>query len=175
MPDVQFLTQHKCFVVLATLAAGTDDTVYSEKVTMDGFAGVVFLGRVGAIVDGGSAIFKLQTSSNGTDFTDVDDMAQAVQQDSLADPDPIDDSGTALMLDAPGTYGRYLRVALVRADENVSMNDVWAIQYGATNRPVYQPSSTTWSGGDNGGAGYTQPPIIGTQNGSGSPQEYAEV
>jgi hypothetical protein len=135
----QLLPQVKVTPVKNAVAAGTGDTIQSDAVDMAGFEGVMFIVKFGAIVAGAVTTVKAQQSATAALAGTEDDLTGTAI--SVAD----DDDNQVAILDIYRPGDRYVNCAVVRATQNVTIESIVAVQYGANNVPVTQPSTVSGS------------------------------
>lgn len=107
-------------------SAGTELT--SDSVDMEGFDGVMFVGKI-ATVNAGNYGKAAQSSDDG-----VADAFSDIEGSKVV---PGDD-GDSFLIDVYKPQKRYVRCAVIRAGANTVTGDVYAIQYGPAKPPVTQ-------------------------------------
>lgn len=106
---------------VSTGAATGGTAVNSAAVDMQGWDGVVFVGRL-ATSNAGNHMNAAQATATGATFNDLESTA-------------ITDE-THMRLDIYRPQKRYVRAEFDRSGTNTAVGDVWAIQYNGRDLPV---------------------------------------
>lgn len=118
--------------VLDYQAAGTTDTLTSDRVNMAGYDGVLFIASIGTVVDTGTATMVSRQAA-----TDISGSAHSGS--SVVATTGDSDKFIAIDIKNLGDPGdQYVGVTLVRATANIVVNEIIAIQYGPRTLPVTQ-------------------------------------
>jgi hypothetical protein len=120
----------KVTLVQPALADGQTDPD-SAAVDMQGFEGVMFVGILGTVTEGGTAALKAAQSSDNVNFNDLSGVVATG-----------DASDKFLVLDVYRPLDRYVRTTLTRAVANSIYGGTLAIQYGAHKRPTIHDAAT---------------------------------
>jgi hypothetical protein len=113
-------------------AAGTTD-IEGTVIDTQGFQGVAFLVRMGAMTTGAVTSIKAQqgAASDGSDAADLAGTAQAVA---------VADAGEVFIVDILRPTERYVRLYVDRDTANAVVASAEAILYGPSDAPVTQPT-----------------------------------
>jgi hypothetical protein len=120
----------KVTLVQPALADGQTDPD-SAAVDMQGFEGVMFVGILGTVTEGGTAALKAAQSSDNVNFNDLSGVVATG-----------DASDKFLVLDVYRPLDRYVRTTLTRAVANSIYGGTLAIQYGTHKRPTIHDAAT---------------------------------
>lgn len=117
--------------VLNPVAAGTGDTQAGTAVDMANFDRVRFIVAISAIASTGVATVKAQggAASDGSDAADISG-ASVVYADT--------DDNKIAVVEVERPQSRYVRVVVVRATGNVTIDSAVAIQEAGRNVPITQ-------------------------------------
>lgn len=123
--------------VLNSFAAGSTDITGGTVLDMQGFEGVMFIAKTGAVTAAG--VFQITpthaTSSNSTSQVAMASYSQGTLVTTTAHSESL------AVVDVSKPLKRYVSCQLERATQNVVVDSAIAIQYGAKKMPVTQPSS----------------------------------
>jgi hypothetical protein len=120
----------KVTLVQPALADGQTDPD-SAAVDMQGFEGVMFVGILGTVTEGGTAALKAAQFSDNVNFNDLSGVVATG-----------DASDKFLVLDVYRPLDRYVRTTLTRAVANSIYGGTLAIQYGTHKRPTIHDAAT---------------------------------
>lgn len=109
-------------------ASSADTALTSSAVDMLGFEGVIFVGSITTVNAGNYA--KVQQSS--------DDGVVDTYADLAGTKNVPGDNGDSFMIDVYRPAERYLKLVTTRAGAATVTGDVYAIQYGAREKPTSQ-------------------------------------
>lgn len=117
---------------IATVTAGAagQTAITSSAVDTAGYEGVLFIVGAGTITGGGVQSIKVQQSSDDAaadDYSDITGTNQAVADDA---------DNTSFRVDVHRPTKRYLKLIVSRATQNSTFGAIYALKYGARNRPV---------------------------------------
>jgi hypothetical protein len=129
MRQFNLTKEGKITKVLDYTAAGTDDTIESSVIDMQGFDAVVFVVAIGAITATGTAAVQVQQGDE-SDGSDMANLTGAAVNFAAADTTLL----AAIEVVKPAK--RYLQVNVTRATANVVINSAIAIQHGSAVKPV---------------------------------------
>jgi hypothetical protein len=113
-------------------AAGTTD-IEGTVIDTQGFQGVAFLVRMGAITTAAVTSLKAKQGdlADGSDADDIEGSAQAVA---------VADAGEVFIIDILRPTKRYVRLIADRGTANAVVASAEAILYGPSDAPVTQPA-----------------------------------
>lgn len=113
-------------------AAATSD-LNTSSVDMANFEGVKFYVVMGTVVSGAATSAKVGTSSDDSTFNDLLGSSQTIADD---------DDNQVVVIDIYRPLERYLRVTVLRATQNSTVDGVIAVQYGPRVLPTSDDSTT---------------------------------
>lgn len=134
-------------------SAGTSDTLTSDALDLDGYDGFAIAVLVNAMANTASLTFKLQHSKdNGSSdaYADVAGSSQVLATDQS-------DANKVILCDVFKPLKRYVKVILIRATANVTLDGVLALLHRADNEAVSQGSTVASSSPE-----FFQSPASGT-------------
>lgn len=117
-------------IATVTAGAAAQTAITSSAVDTAGYEGVLFLVGFGAITAGGAQSIKVQQSSDdggSDDYSDIEGTNQTVADDA---------DNTSFRVDIHRPTKRYLKLIVSRATQNSTVGAIYALKYGARNRPV---------------------------------------
>lgn len=120
-------------------AAGTGDTLTGTAIDTQGYRRVKFIAKFGAITAGATTTFKIQRDDN-SGFTSATDVPSATL--SVA----ADDDNQVAVIEVVNPTERYLRAAVVRADQNVVVDAIVAMLCEGEQYPVSQSATLVSTG-----------------------------
>lgn len=132
--------------VMNAVAAGTTDS-NGSTVDMRGYGACQFIVAFGAITSGAVTSVKAQTSSDDSNWDDLEGTSITVADD---------DDNQVVVLDINNPRERYLRVVVDRGTQNAVIDSAVALQYNAIFEPVTHDATTVV------GAEYHHAPAEGT-------------
>jgi len=108
----------------------------TDIVDTQGFEGVCFITKLGAVTNAGAITMTIQqdTDSAGGTMAALSGAQAAIASTSS-------DAEQSLVVDVFRPRERYARASIVRATQNSEIDAVYAILYGATALPVTQPAT----------------------------------
>jgi len=116
----------------ASQSAGTT-VVTSDVLDMAGFESVLIKVILGTVTEGGSCTVKVQgCDTSGGTYVDLE--GTSIQNTGSSDSDNY------MLVEIINSKYRYLKVVATRADANVEIDSIDAIQFGAKALPVSQGS-----------------------------------
>jgi hypothetical protein len=116
-------------------AAAGVTVITSDIIDMQGFNGVCFVCKMGAVVDAASVTM---TVYQGAVSTLLDEAALVA---SAAIPVASTDSEQSLVVDIVKPRERYLRVKVARITQNSAIDSIFALLYNPMAKPVVQPAT----------------------------------
>jgi len=122
-------------VINATAAGVT--TVNGSTIDMQDFDGCRFLVAIGAVVAGSVSSVKLQ-DGNASNLSDAADVAGSGQNITAGGTD----DNSVIIIDIFRPVKRYLRVVVLRATQNLTIDGAIAEQYEGVFFPVTQDATT---------------------------------
>jgi hypothetical protein len=131
-------------VAMAPVAAGTGDTQNGIVIDTAGYEAVLFLLYVGAIVSGGSATLQVQygTQANGSDMANVPvPTIPETYNTSGSSAVSIPATGASegwLSVELHRPTKRYVRIAVTRTAQNVTLNGAFVLMAKGTLQPPVQ-------------------------------------
>ena len=125
----------KILKVMDSQAAGVTDPA-SDIVDTQGFAGVCFVAKLGAVTDAGAVTLKVQqnTANSTSGMADLSGATAAIAVTAT-------DSEQSLVVEVIKPRERYLRAVVVRDTQNSEVDAVYAILFGAAAVPITQPAT----------------------------------
>lgn len=108
------------------VAAGTSD-VTSDAVDMQGFLSAEFMVALGAITAGAETAVRLQGSSDGASWSNLEGTDVTVADD---------EGGTLVIIDLSRAKHRYVRCVVDRGTENAAVDAIICRQYLGRREPV---------------------------------------
>lgn len=126
--------------ILNAQAAGTDDTLTSSAVDMQGFDTCWFLAAFGTLTASAVTSVKVQQSSDDG----VADAYSDLEGTSVSIADSRDNDVVPVEITRPTK--RYLKLVITRATANAVVDGVFALQGGAHSVPVTHDSTTVVDG-----------------------------
>jgi hypothetical protein len=118
-------------------AAGTGDTLAGAALDTSGFEHVCMILAVGTVAANATIAIKAEQSAN-SDMSDPDDITGS----AIAISAGASNSDKMHYLDILRPDKRYVRISVTRAIGNTTCI-AWYEQYGARNKPVTQPATTS--------------------------------
>jgi hypothetical protein len=109
-------------VLAAAASAGT--ALNSAEVNMLGFEGVMFFGRI-ATADADNFANAAQSSVSGGTFLDLEGTKVVTGDDA-----------DSFLIDVYKPIDQFVRCEIDRGGANTATGDIYALQYGASKRPV---------------------------------------
>lgn len=115
--------------VLASQAAGTDDTLNSSIVDMAEYDRVAFIASLGTVTASGVATLKIYAG-------DASDLSDGAYLSGAEASGTTGDSDKQIAVEVGPIQYRYVRADIVRATANAEIDDVTAFKTGAIKTPV---------------------------------------
>jgi len=116
-------------------AAGFGDTLYSSIIDTQDSEGTVFLVMLGAI----AATAVVTLAAQGGAASNLSDAATLAGTNI---PVTASDDNKVLILDVKKAQERYIRLKIVRATANITIDGVFAMQYGGRKVPTTHDATT---------------------------------
>ena len=134
-----FTRSWKNQIAVATTARAANTTDSNGPSTdLFGFSCAVLMVEVGAIVDTGTVEIKVQESTDGTTWTDLDDASVTISHVTA-----LDSSNEVVMIELTHPLQRYARCVIDKGTANSTIRTGrWFLGHAAA-EPVSQPSDVT--------------------------------
>lgn len=121
---------------IADSAAAAKTVVTSDTVDTQGYEGVCFICKLGAVVNAGAVSMAIY-QGEASDMSDEGALSGASAAIATTDTD----SEQSLIVDVIKPRERYLRAKVTRATQNSEVDAMFAILYNPKQKPVTQPST----------------------------------
>ncbi|MEM6471551.1 MAG: hypothetical protein AAF802_18470 [Planctomycetota bacterium] len=118
-----------------SVSAGTSE-VNSAAVDMVGFDNIEFVIALGPVVAGAVTLAKLQTSSDGTTWSDLTGTSTTIADTA---------SNQIVILDCLHVARKYVRCVVTRGTQNAAIDSIVAQQYAAREEPVTHDTASVLS------------------------------